>query len=277
MRLDENFSDLEVVKSYFESLCVDWFKFWDSTRSHGKVFYVMFALLAIFAYKTDPYSILAVLVSPVGWIIIAIAGSYFVVRWLENNNKYHRLALNGLNEFHFSRKTGKAVAPWGEFPFYEFDAYITQSVSLLGDRKHSLNIIHRYPNKSRSQSAGQTLDFIVEVEGGIAEHQAVWDMLCRYMDVSQPLPDIPQLEPFRALDVTTRNYDEKGNRAVEGKYWENFYERDGWQELDEAKASHRLFVNNTNWKGRDNIMAEKVPDYLSIEKDLNLEIRSDDV
>lgn len=275
MRISEAFNDFDVIKSYFGRLYNDWFRFWGSASSSEKFFYCIFSISVIIAYKMDPYSLLAVLISPIGWIVVFMTGAYLVVKWVENDHKYHRLSLRGLNEFYFSRKTGKVVAPWGEFLFYEFDAYIVRKVSLLGDHKYALNIIHRYPNDSRSPTAYQPLDFILEVDGGVAEHQAAWDMLCRYMDVSQPLPDIPQLEPFRDLDFTTRLHDKEGKRIVESAHWKKFYEQVSWKELEEARASHRSVVKNTKWKGRENLMVSLVPNYLAIEEELNLEIKSD--
>ena len=275
MRIDEEFNDFVVIKSFFKSLGGDWLRLWRSRDSSGKKIYFIVAVLLIIAYKIDPYALLAVLLSPLGLIGVILVMTYLAIKWMDNDHKYHRLALSGLNEFHFSRKTGKVVAPWGEFPFYEFDAYIAREVSLLGDHKYSLRIIHRYRNNSRSPSSSQPLDFIVKLDGGVAEHQAAWDMLCCYMDVTQPLPDIPQLEPFRDLDFTTRLHDKEGKRTVESTHWQNFYKQVSWKELEEARASHRLVVKNTKWKGRENLMVSLVPNYLAVEEELNLEIKSD--
>ena len=275
VRIDEEFNDFVVIKSFFKSLGSDWLRLWRSRDSSDEKFYFMVAVFLIIAYKIDPYALLAIVLSPLGLIGVIVVVTYLAIKWMDNDHKYHRLALSGLNEFHFSRKTGKVIAPWGEFPFYEFDAYIARKVSFLGDHKYSLRIIHRYPNNSRSPISNQPLDFIVEVDGGVAEHQAAWDMLCRYMDVTQPLPDIPQLEPFRDLDFTTRLHDKEGKRTVASAHWQNFYEQVSRKELEEARASHRLAVKNTKWKGRENLMISLVPNYLAIEEELNLEIKSD--
>ncbi|SHN57613.1 hypothetical protein [Desulfovibrio litoralis] len=44
-----------------------------------------------------------------------------------------------------------------------------------------------------------------------------WQFLQRFMDVSQPLPDIPYLESFRHLDPTTVEHDKTTNRPE--RYW----------------------------------------------------------
>ena len=46
-----------------------------------------------------------------------------------------------------------------------------------------------------------------------------WEFYRHYMDVTRPLPDIPELEPYRHLDPTTREWDKKQGRPKD--YWLN--------------------------------------------------------
>lgn len=46
-----------------------------------------------------------------------------------------------------------------------------------------------------------------------------WELIQAFMDITQPLPDIPEFEPFRAYDPTTIQWDAKNKRP------EGFYQR----------------------------------------------------
>ncbi|WP_386080091.1 hypothetical protein ACFIOZ_17785 [Vreelandella sp. F11] len=46
---------------------------------------------------------------------------------------------------------------------------------------------------------------------------SAWDMLQRFMDTSQPLPDSPQWEQFRPLDPATLEWDKETGRPP--RYW----------------------------------------------------------
>ncbi len=44
-----------------------------------------------------------------------------------------------------------------------------------------------------------------------------WERVVRFMDLSKPLVDSPEIEPFRHLDPATRDFDKQNNRPE--KYW----------------------------------------------------------
>ena len=85
-------------------------------------------------------------------------------------------------------------------------------------------ISHRYANATFSSFLSHTHDVHAE-----------WDMLQRYMDVSQPLPDIPRLEPFRDLDPTTAEHDRHTGR--DPCYWRDL-DLEAWK-AGEGAAQHR--------------------------------------
>ena len=86
--------------------------------------------------------------------------------------------------------------------------------------------MHRYTQKTFNKTAFST------IEAEKSEVLALWDMLQRYMDVTQPLPDMPRLEPFRHRDPVTREYDEKIGRNP--RYWRDL-DLDTWQEREGAE------------------------------------------
>ncbi|WP_153045490.1 hypothetical protein [Marinobacter salexigens] len=118
-------------------------------------------------------------------------------------------------ESYFSRETGEvsfAVSGGKKLtaPFEEFDAYVERVIE-AGGIFYRLMFVHRYTGAQFSQTSLSRVEPVKE------EVMALWDMLQRYMDVSQPLPDVPRLEPFRHLDPVTREYDEEIGQNP--RYW----------------------------------------------------------
>jgi hypothetical protein len=118
-------------------------------------------------------------------------------------------------ESFFSRETGEvsfAVSGGKKLtaPFAEFDAYVERVVE-MGGIFYRLMFVHRYTGKQFSQTS------LSRVEPAKEEVMALWDMLQRYMDVSQPLPDVPRLEPFRHLDSVTVEHDKRIGRNP--RFW----------------------------------------------------------
>jgi len=86
-------------------------------------------------------------------------------------------------------------------PFYEFDAYIATSPDSQGMPINVLYLAHRYRNIMIN--FGALLCPGPETQPACA----LWDFIQNYMDVSRPLPDLPQYEEYRHLDPTTAEYD----------------------------------------------------------------------
>ena len=115
----------------------------------------------------------------------------------------------------FNRETGHVSFPLPggrrlTAPFVEFDAYVERVIQ-HGGIFYRLMFVHRYTGKQFSQTSLSRLELLKE------EVMALWDMLQRYMDVSQPLPDMPRLEPFRHLDPVTAEHDQKTGRNP--RFW----------------------------------------------------------
>lgn len=151
--------------------------------------------------------------------------------------------------------------PRGTFPFYEFDPYLEMTVGAQGSQFHSLKLIHRYPHRSPDPYTKHPLELYIPADGNITQHYAAWDMLQRYMDVSQPLPDIPQVEPFRHLDPTTQAYDEAGKRGRHVTYWRDLYANSSEEELKAMREAHRVEVDNAAWGGRPDLMELSVSNF----------------
>ena len=123
-------------------------------------------------------------------------------------------------QYEFNRRTGlvtlydRKTKQASQHPFYEFDAYLNSFVSKQGIMQYQLYIVHRYsPKKLMSMYPLQGPSYNIE------PHGAVWDFLQNYMDISQPLPDIPELEEYRSLDPVTAEHDKRTGRPAD--YWLN--------------------------------------------------------
>src|SRR5690554_2282294 len=130
----------------------------------------------------------------------------------------------------FNRQTGMVSFAQGkkkppfEAPFIEFDGYLERVIQ-RGGVFYRLIFVHRYTGKSfHNTSFSSFLSHTHDVH-------AEWDMLQRYMDVSQPMPDIPRLEPFRHLDPTTAEHDRQTGR--DPRYWRDL-DLDAWKVAEGA-------------------------------------------
>ncbi|MBA1185573.1 hypothetical protein [Stutzerimonas nitrititolerans] len=121
-------------------------------------------------------------------------------------------------------------------PFYEFDPVMQLQVTPHGGHDYVLWLHHRYTDTKvclgmKMHSLG--LDK--------ANLHAFWDTLQRYMDVEQPLPDLPVLEQSRHLDPVTAAHDAAIGRPE--RYWRD-RTLEGWKrnsasrKLREKLASH---------------------------------------
>src|SRR5690554_6337 len=157
----------------------------------------------------------AIWVTPVTTNWIMSKGLGFVLKPFEKliTKKLDATLEDGCSEF--NRRTGQVRIALGrgrffEAPFVEFDAYVDRVIQQNGVF-YRLIFVHRYTQKSFHNTAFST------IESSKSEVLAMWDVLQRYMDVTQPLPDVPRLEPFRHLDPVTAGHDRATGRNP--RFW----------------------------------------------------------
>ena len=140
-------------------------------------------------------------------------------------------------------------------PFYEFDATVEFRPGPHGNSGFAIWLHHRYSSAevflgSKIQSLGMNLE----------EALAFWDTLQRYMDVTQPLPDLPILELFRHLDPTTAEHDRQSKR--DPRRWRDMPYR-VWKRRGRADMMKRN--RDYNWQQQPCIIQSKIDPGLSIE------------
>jgi hypothetical protein len=135
-----------------------------------------------------------------------------------------------------------------EAPFIEFDPYISFHVNPKGPVSYKLLLRHRYTGWQT------TVAQVADIHK--VELYAHWDELQRYMDVSQPLPDVPALEKFRPLDPTTAEYDAAGKRGRPADYWATL-DLTWWEA--EGYPAHLKKIREFPWSTLEDRMEKSVP------------------
>ncbi|WP_254682272.1 hypothetical protein [Marinomonas sp. FW-1] len=140
--------------------------------------------------------------------------------------------------FELNRTTGmvtlfKKNKPYFTHPFIEFDCVLMSSPTQQGFLNYSLTLIHRY----RDYSVGVPISGSMGANHKVIEYLRFWNMVQRYMDISQPLPDILVLEPARQRDPTTITYDKEHNRNP--RYWRDMTDEEFKQKMDEIEKAQK--------------------------------------
>lgn len=104
-------------------------------------------------------------------------------------------------------------------PFVEFDCRLFSSTNQYGHLSFGIALVHRYSDYSQHVTIGEMIGSTHP-----DDHKRLWNVIQQYMDVSQPLPDLPLLEAFRSKDPTTAAYDKEIER--DPKYWRSMSDKD---------------------------------------------------
>lgn len=194
------------------------------------------------------------------WLCTAMAFSVFMglIGWDYLQDLYLRVfAHDGSG---FNRQTGMLTI--GRFwlktfsaPLYEFDATLEFRPGPHGNSGFAIWLHHRYCDVQvalggKLQSLGMNLE----------ESLAFWDSLQRYMDVTQPLPDLPLLEQFRHLDPVTAAHDQQQGRPP--RRWRDMPYR-AWERRGRAETMARN--RDHKWQQQPCILQAKIDPNLSIE------------
>ena len=162
------------------------------------------------------------------WLMTNVVGALLKPFEKTLEKKLDETLEDGCSEF--NRVTGQVKFALGkgrsfEAPFVEFDAYVERVVQ-RGGIFYRLMFVHRYTQKQFNKTS------LSNIEAEKTEVLALWDMLQRYMDVTQPLPDMPRLEPFRHLDPVTAKYDQTTGRNP--RYWRDL-DLEAWKKSEGAE------------------------------------------
>lgn len=147
----------------------------------------------------------AVLTSIFCLVVIGVATLLRRLIGLADGDKRRALAIffrsTGL-VYYFPTRTGPPVVK----PFTEYDGILLRirPSEKGGQSSYALHFSHRQDRKLHFSLPGSGSD---SLEPGI-----YWSWLRQFMDVSRPLPDTPEFEPFRHLDPTTAEYDQEHPR-----------------------------------------------------------------
>lgn len=158
-------------------------------------FEISYPFMKVYGNFTAPFMLL-VFISVSLMTLLAIVVSSYVKFQFEITINREQGSIN------FRKRFGKKI----NFSFVECDALI----NIEHNRNHGYRLVLR----SRYQKK------IVVLAGRMASVGPMymyWQFVQRFMDVTQPLPDIPAIEPYRHLDPVTAEYDKRINRPE--RYW----------------------------------------------------------
>ncbi|MCE2570430.1 hypothetical protein [Motilimonas eburnea] len=197
-------------------------------------------------------------------LIVACIGTYLNYWLIEKN-------LKGFKRYHWSgegcyRRTGKVKHAYiGEANFTDCVPVVEHNVMTNGTTHLRLVLKYQHPEN-------QFQSFEIQIFSGGTDYsqiEAAWDTLLRYMDVEQPLPDIPSLEPFRHLDPTTAAFDKAGKRGRPDNFWVDFYAQHSkpqWQDYftqyDGIRSDNPIKVMEEEYRVMMNGFAPYTPPYI---------------
>ena len=140
-------------------------------------------------------------------------------------------------------------------PFYEFDPLMQLMVTPHGGHDYGLWLHHRYTG-TKVCLAGRLHSLGLDK----ANLHAFWDTLQRYMDVEQPLPDMPILEQSRHLDPLTAAHDAATNRPP--RYWRDS-DTKAWERKEGKRLREKLAAYP--WQQQPCILQARIDPGLSTE------------
>ncbi len=170
----------------------------------------------LFEIENYTYFLIPLVILLIGWL---------GVRYAPNKNN---IVLN--------RRTGMVTIPQlGRkpdilLPFSECDGFY-YGVQMTAGVFYNLYLGHRFSPRGTVISETRSDKYMAYIE---------WEYLQQYMDISKPLPDIPELEPYRHLDPTTAEHDRKTGRPPH--YWRDMdLDQVAWEQkkgIEVAKNFH---------------------------------------
>ena len=141
-------------------------------------------------------------------------------------------------------------------PFYEFDPVMQLQVTPHGGHDYVLWLHHRYTDTK--VCLGMQMHSLGLDKPSL---YAFWDTLQRYMDVEQPLPDLPVLEQSRHLDPVTAAHDAAIGRPE--RYWRDRTVEDWKRSSAPRKLKEKL--TSHPWQQQPCELRAKIAPGLSIE------------
>ena len=176
----------------------------------------------LLAPKGDEYYFLTLTPNPLNTTFIGIFIVAFILSSIWINVLKQKIKLPGIGAqkfFELNRRTGMITRferneELYSYPVTDFDCYLMTHFTNKGFPRYSLELYPRYKNTKKSISLSTLLS---KEFTNTDEYLRLWNMIQRYMDTSQPLPDISILEEFRAKDPVTATYDKETRRN--SHYW----------------------------------------------------------
>lgn len=232
--LDERAKDypLQILWSSFKNPFV-WI---DSLRGAAGFFaivsalgFILVAVIALIVGGEGGNNLMhgANLLAVIGLVSAVVYYSFGELVTLEKNPSDNSYVFNRLTGMvHLPREGGQSKA----IPFDEFAPYLHKVISPNGFTTYNLILGHKYSNLHLLHQG---------VHQNPKQVYLQWEFQRQFMDVSQPLPDVPGLEPLRQYDPATIEWDKRMGRPPD--FWRNFPDESYYELLMVAEKAVKAF------------------------------------
>ncbi|WP_064669119.1 hypothetical protein, partial [Vibrio nigripulchritudo] len=201
----EFWDEKNILTSYFIKTYQIVYYLYLFSKTAVLVFFPILALLSFGSFFVNPFDealsiFIGINLDGIKYIVIPFGGAWGMTLLL-----FHQFAHKMVRKkYTLSRQTGMVTLYDSDedviysHPFVEFDCHLFSSTNQYGHLSFGIALVHRYNDYSQHVTIGEMI-----ASTHPDDHKRLWNVIQQYMDVSQPLPDLPILEAFRSKDPTT--------------------------------------------------------------------------
>ena len=186
-----------------------------ATGSFAAVCIILICLYTQFTPSPEPLPVWFI-VFVICWNLFFLNFSPILARYILPRREVYFDRLNQTVSFTWSVDNAqKNEHGHATFRFSEIEAFYAKANHSQGHGvTHAMYVAH----KDYQNHAGAFSEIRVKDNPQNPNYcRYTWERVVRFMDLSKPLVDSPEIEPFRNLDPVTRDFDKQNNRPE--KYW----------------------------------------------------------
>jgi hypothetical protein len=165
--------------------------------------------------------------------------SIFYMRWYRKN--HDMTYIPHYSHVVFDRKSGFIIArniDYTETKKYHYSEFVPVMFYTV-----SVNAVQEFHLLLFNRISGNEIH--INTSGDIYSLYVTLRIFNQFMDINEPLPDLPHLEPFRPFDKTTREYDKKRKRDPDK--WRSADHLEYHKMCEEARRYLQKYFESGDW------------------------------
>ncbi|PWK41518.1 hypothetical protein C8D97_1221, partial [Pleionea mediterranea] len=165
--------------------------------------------------------------------------SIFYMRWYRKN--HDMTYIPHYSHVVFDRKSGFIIArniDYTETKKYHYSEFVPVMFYTV-----SVNAVQEFHLLLFNRISGNEIH--INTSGDIYSLYVTLRIFNQFMDINEPLPDLPHLEPFRPFDKTTREYDKKKKRDPDK--WRSADHLEYHKMCEEARRDLQKYFESGDW------------------------------